>query len=303
MPNLPVGGDFSVAAVLERALVVGVVVAIATAACALAVRRSGSRPSGILGPAWVIGTLLTIVGWSQLHDRTDLRWQVFAGLALVFAGAEAATRLRPGQWNMVVQRALLVPGAVLLGYGSGFDGPVWLPGFIVLGTVFLAPFVADFDRRTARMGLGPVLFTLALFGLQLNLTHRTLVLVGLGVAIPLALLAIPFGICRLGNSGAIVAVALFLWLIAQASNDLPVQTWVLAAALGLLITEPIGRRLEKAWRRRQILHHRPARSTGIAERWPTVGVQAAVILTQLAIVLYVCLYAADNLTIVLHRSI
>ena len=186
--------------------------------------------------------------------------------------------------------AFLVPGAAILALGEGWSRPSWLPWMVFLG-VLVSPLVADFDRRSARLGLGPVLFAVSLAGVFSYLPENDLIRGLVGVALPLAFVGIPLRLARLGEGGTAAALGLYFWAIAYEANDTGAQAWLMLFALGLLLVEPIGYWFARSaaggsvpWNTRR----RDQRWIGIGAEIPTVGLQALVVVVDCALVLYVC---------------
>ena len=146
---------------------------------------------------------------------------------------------RPG----LVGPALVV--ATLAGI-SGFGpldqvGPVPTRVVLALVPAIAGPAVADFDGRSARDGLGPVLLLVSIAGLYTTVPDTELALVLLGAAIPLTLLAWPKAWARLGSGGAYAAVGLYIWVATIEGVGRTGSIVGAVAVLALLVLEPVGR--------------------------------------------------------------
>ena len=100
---------------------------------------------------------------------------------------------------------------------------------------------ADLDRRAARLGLGPVLWLLTVFGVYVTVPDTELIRPLVGVAIPLALCGWPLRVARVGAGGAAAGIALLMWVGAAEGYGRPGSIVGAAAALGLFLVEPAGR--------------------------------------------------------------
>ncbi len=244
---------------------------------------------GLLGPAWVGAALLATAGWFGLPQSWIVPWHVPVALAAIFLGGEIAAHSRGMQTSWPWRVALVMPGAAILAFGNGWGWghPYWLSWMVFLGVALCAPLVTDFDRRSARLGLGPVLFLVSLAGVWAYLPENDLIRGLLGAALPLALLGIPFRLERLGEGGTAAAVGLYFWAIAYESNGTRAQVWLMVFALGLPLVEPMGRRFARSATRGSVLR-RYQHWIGIGGQIPTVALQALIFATDIAFVVYVC---------------
>jgi hypothetical protein len=195
------------------------------------------------------------------------------GLLLLWvAGAVAARTAAPA----VVGPLAALPGALLVaGANRGLDA-AWVPVVIVLGTVLVGMAAADLDRRTARLGLGPLLMTIAVVGVYFTVPDTEIMRAVVGVALPLVLLAWPYTAASLGAGGAYVAVGLLLWVVPIEGIGRPGAVVGAVGAFALLALEPAGRALVPYLERRLPLHRVQV------TRPRTVFVVAQVVLTLYA---------------------
>ena len=208
-------------------------------------RRHGRRsPYGLVGIAWVVGSLVALAGWSG-HDPVlgtagfgEIPTQLLVGLALSAVAVELAFRTPNPK---VIGCILGIPGAVLVGTASDFPGPSWTAPLVVVTTLVGGPLAADVDRRAARLGLGPVLWMITVIGVYATVPDTELVRPLVGVAIPLAIAGWPLRAARLGAGGAAAATGLLIWVAGLDGYGRPGSIVGAAGALGLLLVEPPGR--------------------------------------------------------------
>ena len=102
--------------------------------------------------------------------------------------------------------------------------------------------VADVDRRTARLGLGPLLFAVSVGGVYATVPDTEQALVLLGVAAPVALLGWPLRRAVLGPAGSPTAVAVLAWSAAVGGVGRPSSIVGAVGCLGLFVVGPLSRR-------------------------------------------------------------
>ena len=209
---------------------------------AVSIRRGSGTPLGLAGPAWVLVSLGLLGGWIG-SNRTDvipsgLLW----GLLVLVIGGELADRT-PNP--IFVGMVFSVPGAFIVGLSREFPGPAWTK-WVVIGVVAIGgPLAADLDRRTARLGLGPLLWLVAVAGVYWTVPDTERVRPLIGAAVPLAFCGWPKQWSRMGAGGIGAAVGVFAWVAAIEGRGRPGSIVGAAASLGLFLVEPIGRRLTK----------------------------------------------------------
>lgn len=154
---------------------------------------------------------------------------VVAGLA-----ATAAPGPAPDRWGWALVVSLLVPAG-------------WL--------------MADLDARWRGRGLGPVLLAGSVAGIYATVPDTEQALVALGVAVPLALLAWPWPLTRLGPFGAYLAAGVLLWVVAAGGAARGSAMVGGVACLGLFVVEPLAHLLEPG--RRSVLERLPDGGVGV----------------------------------------
>jgi len=160
---------------------------------------------------------------------------------LVVAGELADRTPNP----TVIGGLLAVPGALLVGASSEFPGPSWARLLVIATIIIGSPLAADLDRRSARLGLGPILWLISVAGLSGTVPDTERVWPLIGAALPLAFTGWPKRFSRMGAGGMSAALALFVWVAAFEGRGRPGSVVGAVASLGLFVVEPIGRALAK----------------------------------------------------------
>jgi hypothetical protein len=247
---------------LVAAAAVGVLAILSVALRSLVSRRwlrrlrisaSSRRLPGLVGPGFVVASVVSLGALqNSLLPMTKaagtvpaLPSSVVMGLALVWAGV-AVAGLTP--LPLPAGMLLALPGAWRLVAGHDFVGPSWIPWLIVLGTAIGGPLAAETDRDLARTGLTPVMWLVVVGAVYSTVPDTELALVLLGVAIPLALLGLPFRLARMGDGGIAASIGLLLWMAAQEGWPRPGSLVGTIGALALFTTLPIGHRLRRWFR-------------------------------------------------------
>jgi hypothetical protein len=227
-----------------------------------------------------------------LTGRTD---ELGIGLVLGVAATLAclavqAHRRRRGSGSSapVLGVALAVAGAAGIALTTGRPAslalPVPVPALAVAaGAVGLA--LADFDRRWRRHGLVPPLLAVAAAGAWAAVPDVETALVVLGVTVPMTLLGWPSPLVRsgqppsLGVAGALGVAALFAWMVAAGAAGRPGAAVGGLACLGVLVAEPVARRLDS--RRRSPLDLLTGRDgpgwAALAAQVPLTGLASRVV--------------------------
>lgn len=205
-------------------------------------RHRSKAPLGLTGPAWVLASLVTLGGWLGYSGADVLPRQLVWGLVVLFVGGELAERTPNPK---IIGMILGLPGAILVGYARDLPGPSWSRWLVIGVAVIGGPLAADLDRRCARLGLGPVLWLIAVAGLYWTVPDTERVRPLIGAAVPLAFTGWPLRLSRMGAGGISATVALFAWVAAIEGRGRPGSIVGAVASLGLFLVEPIGRVLAK----------------------------------------------------------
>ena len=161
--------------------------------------------------------------------------EVLAGLGLLGLGGLVPMR---SPW---LAMALSVPGASVIG-AAFLDSPQpELIVFVVTGTVLLGGLVGRFDARDSASA-GMTLLVTAFAGVLLIVPDTDQVIVVVAAVAPLLVVGFPLRIVRIGPGGAQAATGLVLWSVAVGGSARPAALIAGAAALGVLIADPLVRK-------------------------------------------------------------
>ena len=208
----------------------------------LGLRRRSQSPWGLTGPAWVTASLVTLGGWMGYEGVDVVPSGLVWGLLALFVAGEIAERTPNPKF---IGLLLGVPGAVLVATSTEFPGPSWSRWVVFGVTAVGAPLAADLDRRAARLGLGPVLWLIAVAGVYWTVPDTERVRPLIGAAIPLAFTGWPKRLSRMGAGGIGASVGLLMWVAAIEGRGRPGSIVGAAGSLGFFVVEPIGRMLAK----------------------------------------------------------
>lgn len=197
-------------------------------------RHASSR-----SPVPIAGLLLAGGGAYAISRSSSLPISVAVGLALL-----AATGFVPGSSPLAwALRAVLLFGGAAVLAASSPDVPEWIPIAVVASATVGGVAAADFDRRFADTGLGPVLFAISVCGVYGTVPETQEALALVGIATPLALGGWPRARARLGGAGALASVGLISWVAATGGSQRPSAVIGALACLGLLAVEPVARKV------------------------------------------------------------
>jgi hypothetical protein len=192
-------------------------------------------------------------------------WMV-AGLVLMAAAGwipanSAATRM-----------LTLIPGAALIAVSFTDSPQTALGGFVVVVIVLAGPLVADFDERYRESVIATPLMAVSLLGVFVTIPDTDVAVVAAAAAAPWVFAGPPARLAVLGRSGSYAATALMVWVVASGGFSRSGSLVTGAAALGLLVAEPVVRRIRSAD------HTRLGRvlSAGVAGAVAIVVVQGAI---------------------------
>lgn len=229
------------------------------------------RP-GVVGAVFAVAVLAALAGTLGTDEIYPVPAAVLLGVALLWAAGTIASWTRAA-WLVGPLAAL--PGALLLaGENEGLTAG-WVGPLVVVGTVVIGATAADFDRRTARYGLGPLLLAVTVVGIYVSVPDTELVRAVVGVMLPLVLLAWPYAAARLGAGGSYAAVGVLLWIVPIDGIGRAGSVVGAVGAFALLYGEPLGRCLVLELERRVRL-----------TRFPLRRPRALVVLAQVGLVAY-----------------
>jgi hypothetical protein len=169
-------------------------------------------------------------------------------LALLAVGGHFAQRVQPRVWsrwyvNLGRRAVVLVPGALVLTAVFPVDTPSWLRFAAGGGAVIAGVLVSDFDATQGPRGAPFLFLALGALAVYFAVPDPRLPLVMLGVAAPIALLSFPQPLRRLGPAGATAAIGVFAWVVVIGGRERGGSIVAAIATLGILLVEPIGRRI------------------------------------------------------------
>jgi hypothetical protein len=264
-------------------LAFGGVAFLASALIALSSRR---RSPNLAGAAFVAATWLGVRGaWGPSLATS----RVALGLAVLWLGGALAgvviTRSSTvGSHPLLTMMIAATPGAVILAAVTPLAGSHLSRVVLGLATVALAVAMFDFNAVRGAKGAPWLLFFVSAVGVYLAVPDTELARVFLGVAIPFVLLSVPKPLCPFGASGSAALAGLFTWVVVVGGRGRPGSVVGGLAAIGILVAEPIGRRLVgeiRIFARQPSVNPRYDRNR---DAWLSGALVAA--LVQLGIVLY-----------------
>jgi hypothetical protein len=186
-------------------------------------------------PAPIAAILMAGATFAALEQIQGPLIGLLVALVALVAGAALATvmGLSTSFWPL-----MLAPGAFVLAYHSGLEGPIWV-SHLVLGTVLIGSAVSvRFDRRDRLDALGPAVAVISIGGLFLCTPDTDQALVLLGGSVLVGMSGWPLRLTRLGSIGIPVWVGIFMWIVATGGIARPSPILAGTACLGVLALEP-----------------------------------------------------------------
>lgn len=245
----------------------------------------------------IAGILIASAAALALSSIRPIPRLLLLGLALLaLAGLVSSTRKHQLEWGI----ALALPGAYLVALMSDIPGRPWVSWLVFAATVLGSAFVTDLDRRY-KTGLAAMFLAMTIGGVFLTVPDTEEILVLLGAALPILILAWPKPFIRLGF-GIFPLVGILLWVIAWGGRGRQSSVIGAVACLGVLAVEPVG-----AWLQRRSMRSSPlgiaalhvvliliaARIAGLQETPGTAAAIAALALTGGTICYWVLLRGAN----------
>jgi hypothetical protein len=230
------------------------VVVTAAAPVRFRARRSGTprpRPP-VAGWVFAAAGLAALAGLGPWEEVAHVPDRLLWGMAALGVGAGVGGRIRP---RPVMRAVGALPGALLVAYDTGLPGDPWVRVSVAAVCSLGAALAADLDERGSRVGLGPVLFAVAVFAAYTTVPDTEMTRVLVGVALPVAVLGGAGAWVRLGAGGVAAAFGLLCWVVAFEGAPRPGSVVGALGALGLLLTEPVGYALRP--RSERVLRARP----------------------------------------------
>lgn len=212
------------------------------------------RETAPSGPIPVAGLLLAAAALAAYQRTGHLVVGLAISVVLLAAGGLVGQIAR---LPLAARMLLAVPGAAVIATRSALPVPGWARAFAAVITVVGFGLIDDLDRRHDRLGLGPLLLAATLIGIYETVPDPDFVLLLVGAALPLALLAWPRPLARLGGPGAAASAGFLAWADAVGGRGRLGTVVAGAACLGLFAIEPVARALMP--RRRTFIERLPRR--------------------------------------------
>jgi hypothetical protein len=224
----------------RAALVAGAVAVVAVGGLAVAFRHSVR--GALLPVAGIAGVLAALIGLDRETGAVS-GWTRLVLALIVLAAGGFATSVR--RWPLPVGVLAAVPGATLLASTPAVSDIdiAWVPSVAFVATALGAALVADFDRENARGGLAPVLMAVTALGMYGALPDTEQAAALVGATVPIVLLGWPKPLASLGAPGAFAMVGLVVWTASVGGRGRPGAIVGAIACLGVMLVEPLVRRL------------------------------------------------------------
>jgi hypothetical protein len=180
----------------------------------------------------------------------------------------------------VVSAVAITPGAVYLAAVTPLAGSTTSRAVLAVSVVVIGVAIRDFDAMRGPRGVPWLLFLISAVGVYLAVPDTELARVMLGVALPFVLLSVPKPLFPLGPAGSPALAGVFAWVVVVGGRGRPGSVVGGLAAIGVLVAEPLGRRVFGSL----IPRSRRLPVDNFEEDWWYVAGVAAI--AQLVIVLY-----------------
>ncbi|CAN5320066.1 MAG: hypothetical protein ACR2JP_02680 [Acidimicrobiia bacterium] len=195
--------------------------------------RNGSRSRPTQPLPWA-GALMAVCGLAVMWRHTEVPVGLVVGVVLLTAGAVIGRRV----WEVMIAG---VPGAASIVYWAevGRFSPNPL---LVIAIAVAAGLVVDFDRHFRTSAAGPPFMFVSMVGMLITVPDTELAMGLAAMALPLGLAGWPLRALSLGP-GAAGVVGLMGYVAGLAGSSRPGAAVGVICALGLMLAEPIGRRI------------------------------------------------------------
>ncbi len=221
------------------------VLALAVVLLCRALRVFGRRPP-LVGGAFALAALAALTGTGPGRRALEGVGGAAVWAVLLLLAGGVVSRVLPPAVRLVVGPWLLVPGSIALGlaaHAAHHGVPWWAVWVLIIAVPPCGILAGDFDRYHAEHALGPLLLVIAVGGLYVTVPDTEGARALLGVALPFLLVTFPLPLARLGAGGAAAAVGLFAYDAVLEGISRPASFVGALGCLGLLVCEPIGRRV------------------------------------------------------------
>jgi hypothetical protein len=193
------------------------------------------------GVGFAAAAYLTLAGLGPLHGTGGVPHTLLPGIVLLGVGGLAVRLFRLPHWTAVL---LFAPGAYILAYHADLaphPDPGWMQP-LVLGAITIGgALTLDFDVVRERRSLGPLLFTITIFGIYSVVPDTEQIIALCGASLALVAYTVPTPIGSLGPEGVGAGMGLLMWAAAFDARGRPTALIGAVGCLGLLVAEPIAR--------------------------------------------------------------
>jgi hypothetical protein len=229
-------------------LALGGVAALLVLLAVLSARWTGWRRADPLPAAGVAFAAAALLSLNDLERGAGVSDRFIVGVVLLVL-APLLAKLGGFRRSLLTSGLCAVPGAAVVASAASLENDVgWVPPVVFVSIVVASILVVDFDGANARAGLGPVLFAIALLAMYTAVPDTEEAAAVAGAALPIALLGAPFPVAALGAAGAPAAVGIIAWVAAVGGRARPGAVIGAIACLGVLLVEPVVRRLRPGLR-------------------------------------------------------
>ncbi len=188
-------------------------------------------------PPLPIGGVLIAVAIVATLGRVEEAVPVeLPALGVILLASLLARVFRAPLW---VHPLVVLPGAVWFALVTPVTEMTWVRVLMMVMIPLAGFLITDFERRHQGLGLGVIFFTLAVLGAFAAVPDTEWAVALVAVTLPITFLAWPRVAVSLGIEGAYLAVAVFLWVVAQGGTPRPPSILGSVACLGLLLLEPL----------------------------------------------------------------
>ena len=172
-------------------------------------------------------------------------------IVLLAVGGASGKRMRSRMWDrwyvsFVRTAVALLPGALVLGLTFPLSTPGWLRVAAPVGAVLTGVLVCDFDLEQGPRGAPFALLFVSALGIYYTVPDTELPLVLLGASVPFAIVSFPQPLRRLGAAGSAAMCGIVAWVVVVGGQGRPGSVVAGFGTLGLLLVEPLGRRIPRS---------------------------------------------------------
>lgn len=218
-------------------------IAVALVLLLAAFMGQGGRPA-IAGSVTAVGTLAALQGFGPFRGALTLPNPNLVAIALLGAGGLVVQLVSARRAvHPLAQLAALLPGGAAFAYAFRDAHPSWVPIALAIAAPAITVAVIDLDAFHRRRAFGPAMILVTAMGIYVTVpdTEGSRVLVG--ALLPLIAVVLPRPAATLGATGSALLVGLLLSVTAIEGAPRPGAIVGGLASFGLLVMEPIARRV------------------------------------------------------------